>query len=454
MRRLMLIAVVEAIGLIALPTVCAFSQEPRPGAPAPAQNEIAPGQRGAQVPAPGAPGASDARGVELLAALLGSGAANIEPAELAGMAAGGKLAVLTLEQAYSLTLIRARNPAGLREVRRANLFDPMALEDEAKRAGVLDFDRFRREFLSTEFRDPAHGFLAALKHRQAVDSARDQVTLTHNMLTLFGEIIRGEASGVSQSQIAQVDHHLLLSRQGRDLEMSSYRSAVDELKVSLGLPPSVPIVLDERILQPFVKAFSSIDAWQRDPRQQLGLLAALHHRLPPLNDLTIGGRSVAQVASGTIPEAEFLRACIEAASKERTILKDEQAADDQRDARELRIRKMARGLILTHKNYEVQRSGLELALRDVTQRFDQLIYGPPVATSALAQSVNATFQSVGVLQAQNRLYRGRADLVSQWLQFKEQSLELYRELGILPYDNWEAFYRSFLPESGADRTAP
>jgi hypothetical protein len=370
------------------------------------------------------------------------------------MAAGGKPAVLTLEQAYSLKLIRARNPAGLRVVRRANLFDPMALDDEAKRAGVLDFDRFRREFLSTEFRDPAHGFLAALKHRQAVDSARDQVTLTHNMRTLFGELIRGEASGASQSQIAQIDHYLLLSRQDLDLEMSSYRSAIDDLKVSLSLPPSVPIVLDERILQPFVKAFSSIDAWQRDPRQQLGLLAALHHRLPPLNDLTIGGRSVAQVASGTIPEAEFLRACIEAASKERTILKDDQAANDQRNARELRIRKMARGLILTHKNYEVQRSGLELALRDVTQRFDQLINGPPVATSALAQSVNATFQSVGVLQVQNHLYRGRADLVSQWLQFKEQSLELYRELGILPYDNWEAFYRSFLPESGADRTAP
>jgi hypothetical protein len=110
------------------------------------------------------------------------------------------------------------------------------------------------------------------------------------------------------------------------------------------------------------------------------------------------------------------------------------------------IRKMARGLILTHKNYEVQRSGLELALREVTQRFDQLINTHSGANSALAQAVNATFQTLGLLQAQNRLYRGRADLVSQWLQFKEQSLDLYRELGILPYDNWEGFYRSFLPE--------
>ena len=68
--------------------------------------------------------------------------------------------------------------------------------------------------------------------------------------------------------------------------------------------------------------------------------------------------------------------------------------------------------------------------------------------------MNASLQTVGVLQAQNRLYRGRADLVSQWLLFKEQSLELYRELGIMPYDNWEAFYHSFLPEGGGDRVAP
>ena len=259
---------------------------------------------------------------------------------------------------------------------------------------------------------------------------------------------------MSQSQIAQVDHYLLQSRQDLDLEMSSYRSAVDELKVSLGLPPSAPIVLDERILQPFVKAFSSIDAWQRSPRQDLGLLAALHHRLPPPNDLTIGGRSVAQVALGTISEAEFLQACIEVASKERAILKDEQAARDERDSLELRIRKLARGLILTHKNYGVQRSGLELALRDVTQRFEQLINAPSGGASAFVQTMNASLQTVGALQAQSRLYRGRADLVSQWLRFNEQRLELYRELGIMPYDNWEAFYRSFLPEAGADRAAP
>ncbi len=72
----------------------------------------------------------------MLALILGRGARQLEPAELAGMAAGSNPAVLTLEQAYSLTLIRGRNPAGVLAVGRGNLFDPMALDEEARRAGA------------------------------------------------------------------------------------------------------------------------------------------------------------------------------------------------------------------------------------------------------------------------------------------------------------------------------
>ena len=453
MVRLTLIAVVGVTGSIALPVVRASAQEPPPNAPAPAQKEAATGQRPAQEVPPQVAGAGIAQGVDLLGLVL-RGTAKLEPSELAGMAAGSKPAVLALEQAYSLTMIRAHNPAGLLAVFRVNLFDQTALDDAARRAGAFDFDRFRREFLASGFRDPVPGFFTALKHRQAVDSARDQLTLTEDIHRLLDELIRGERSGVSQLQLEQVDHYRLLSRQNLDIEMSSYRSAVDELKVSLGLPPSAPIVLDERILQPFIKAFSGIDAWQHNPRRQLDALSALHHRLPRLVELTIGGRSLTQVADGTIPEEEFLRVCIEAAGKQRAILKDEQAARDERDALELRIRKLARGLILTHRNFTVQSRLLELAVREVDQWSEQLMNPPAGGTAALAQAVNVTMQILGVLQAQTRLYGGRTELVSQWLQFKQQSLELYRELGTLPYDNWEALHRSFLPASGGDREAP
>jgi hypothetical protein len=454
MGRFTLIVAAGIAGLIAPRAHSARSQEPRPSAPPPAEKQADPGQRPAQEPAGQFPGAAVPQGIEFITELLGRGAPKLEPAELAGIAAGSTPAVLTLEQAYSLALLRVHNPAGLAAVRRANLFDPVALDEHARRAGVLEFDLFRGDFLSSGFRDPAPGFLTALKHRLAIDSARDQVTLTENLRRLFDLLIHGEASGVSQLQVDQIDYSLLLARQDLDFEMNSYASAVDELKVSLGLPASAPLVLDERILQPFIKAFTSIATWQRNPRRQLGMLGALHNRLPRLDELKIAGRSLPQVALGTIPEADFLQACVEAAAKRRAILKDAQTEQVQRDALELRIRKLARSLLLTRRNHDVHRKSLELAVREVDQRFEQLINPPAGGTAALAQAVNAAVHTLGVLQAQTRLYRGRTEVVAHWLQFKEQSLRLYRELGIMPYESWEAFHRSFLPDHDQDHAPP
>jgi hypothetical protein len=81
---------------------------------------------------------------------------------------------------------------------------------------------------------------------------------------------------------------------------------------------------------------------------------------------------------------------------------------------------------------------------DFDQPFEQIINPPGGGTSPLAQSANVATQTFGVLQAQSRLYRGRAQLVAQWLDFKQPCLELYRELGSMPYGNWDAFHRSFL----------
>ena len=141
-----LIAVVGFTGLIALAAVCAWSREPRPSAHAPVQKEVAPGKSPARELPAQVPGSRVPQGADLLAEILGRGAAKLELAELAGMAAGSKPAVLTLEQAYLLTLIRMRNPAGLLAVVRANLFDPIALDDEARRAGALNSIGFAASF--------------------------------------------------------------------------------------------------------------------------------------------------------------------------------------------------------------------------------------------------------------------------------------------------------------------
>ncbi len=400
------------------------------------------------VSAPQVPAVSIPQDEELLVELLKQPVAKLEPAELAGLASGTKLAVLTLEQAYSLTMICPRNPGAAIRIGPGNRLDPNVVEEQARSAGAGEFIRFRGEFLSSGFRDPAPGFFAAIKHRYAVDSARDQVALAENMHRLFNQMIQSQKSGVSRLEVDQIDQYLLLARQNLAIELVSFRSSVDELKVSLGLPVSTPTVLDERILEAFRTTFAAIDGWQRNPSRQLNELAAIHNTLPRLEDLKIGGRSLVESARETVPEEPFLETCVEVARKNRPVRKDDQAAADDRNAWELRIRQMVRGLLLLHKNYETARKGQELSLREADQWFEQLVAPPVGANSQLTRSLNVSLQVPRVLDAQIRLYRGREQLVSRWLEFKEKSSALHRELGIMPADNWEAFYRSFRPEAG------
>lgn len=450
MARFTWIMVVGVLCWLGSPTLNAFWQDRQSVSSGAGQKEES---RAPNPPTQG-PGTAASQGAESLAEILGRGAAKLEPSELAGTGPGIKLAVLGLKQAYVLAQIRARHPEGIPGVVRGSSIDPTAMDEEARRVDAGSFDRFRRDLLSGEFRDPAPSFFAALRHRQAIDSARAQLTLTKELRVLFDELLRGGASGVSQLQLEVIDRHLLLSEQYFDSEMASYRSTVDDLKGSLGLPPGLLMVVDEQILQPFFKIFSDIDSWQHNPRRQLATLNKLHHRLPRLDDVVIGGRSVAQVANGRVFEAEFLLACAEEAAKYRGTPKDEAAARDKRDALELRIRKLARELISTHRNYELQRRSLEVATREVDQRFEQIVSPPPGGPAVLAQAANVSLQTAGVLQTQSRMYRGRAELVAQWLQFREQSLQLYRELGVTRYENWEAFYSSFLPIAGEDQATP
>jgi hypothetical protein len=389
---------------------------------------------------------------EQLRLILWTAAPKLDSAELAGMQAGAKPPAITLEQAYTLTLIRARTPAAVSTLGAAKVFDAKALGEFAKRADAGDFERFRREFLSAGFRDPAPRFFAALKHRLALGSARDQVALAENIRRLFAELISSERSGVSRLHVDLMDQSSLLSRQTSAIELVGYRSSADELKGSLGLPLPTPLVMDESTLQPFTTVFIAIDAWQRNPNRQLQELAAMHDRLPRLEDLKIGGRSLLEVVQGTLREEEFLASCLEVARKHHPILDDASAAPDDRNAPELRIRRLVRSLMLIQKNYEVGRKRLELAFRVVDQWIEQVtspFFGPKTGFNQLT---NVAFQAPNVMQSQSRLCDGRNEFVSLWLDFKEQSLALDRELGVLPFDNWQAFHRSFVPEAG--RPAP
>jgi hypothetical protein len=109
------------------------------------------------------------------------------------------------------------------------------------------------------------------------------------------------------------------------------------------------------------------------------------------------------------------------------------------------IRTEVRNLVQFAQQYEIQRRLLLLALRrkDNAQR---QINAPPqganVDTSALVNTntTNLLAAQAGILTAQNTL-------IGLWVNYETARMILYRDLGIMPYDEWEAYYEFFAPKS-------
>ena len=77
------------------------------------------------------------------------------------------------------------------------------------------------------------------------------------------------------------------------------------------------------------------------------------------------------------------------------------------------------------------------------QSFEQIVAPPAGGTQALAQTANAATQTTNLLKFQGRLIASMLHLTNGWQAFETARLIVYRDIGILPYDEWEAFSELF-----------
>ena len=73
------------------------------------------------------------------------------------------------------------------------------------------------------------------------------------------------------------------------------------------------------------------------------------------------------------------------------------------------------------------------------------IFAPPGPGDQGAGNVTANTQQL--TQAQNQLLSAQNTLIQTWVNYITQRIELYSDLGIIPYDEWEAYYELFPAES-------
>jgi hypothetical protein len=100
-------------------------------------------------------------------------------------------------------------------------------------------------------------------------------------------------------------------------------------------------------------------------------------------------------------------------------------------------------------SYDIQKQLLVVNLRqkDNTAR---TIFAPPGAGAGdtSAQNLANTQQ---LAQAQVTILGAQNNLINFWVSYEQFRLALYRDLGTIPYDEWEAYYELFLANSDQSR---
>ncbi len=140
--------------------------------------------------------------------------------------------------------------------------------------------------------DPVIGFIPVVFNLVEIEIDRKNLAFLDSLVNLYGELIQGEASGLSQLQVDQVMQRLITTRQALFTDLITYRLQLDEFKMQMGIPPDTPLVVDMSLAQPFYDVFNAVDAWQRRADRSLNELPNIIAKLPELEDIDVEGRSV------------------------------------------------------------------------------------------------------------------------------------------------------------------
>jgi hypothetical protein len=361
--------------------------------------------------------------------------------EDAGLSAGSHPEVLTWERVYALALVRARGGVGPR----AEALDPKALDQQATRNGVADFARFRKGFLAarrrggTGFHDPSGDFLVLLGRLKEIDHARWNVAFYENAFALMSELIKGESSGLSQLNLDHVETALVLARRNLSDKIAGYRDQLERFKVALGLSVHASVVLDRESVASFGRVFDQVQSWQKRPDRHLRELPQIIKGLPALGGIVIEGRPILAAMGGSPDQQEeVLTRAARLAIQNRSDLDKGQALGDAGTAVELNVRRRIRRLIEMRRDYEAERRSYELSIRVLDQGFEQI--ATPSTAGPLSRSARVVSVVASILAPERQRLNAQDRLVTLWTSFQTERLALYRDLGILPYEDWKSFF--------------
>jgi hypothetical protein len=143
-----------------------------------------------------------------------------------------------------------------------------------------------------------------------------------------------------------------------------------------------------------------------------------------------------------LAERNTFRSAIIAYQRQRRLLQN------QEDNVKFQLRQDIRTMQVAYINYEIAKQNLILNIRIRDQAFEQILAPPQAGAGAggVGQTANAATQTSNLLGGQQALIGSEITLINTWAAYELARLTLYRDIGTLPYDEWEAFSELFPTE--------
>jgi hypothetical protein len=111
------------------------------------------------------------------------------------------------------------------------------------------------------------------------------------------------------------------------------------------------------------------------------------------------------------------------------------------------LRNEIRQMQFNYLQYQVSKRNLILSVRTKDQAFETIIAPPQPGAGGSQGAV----QTTNLINFQQSVISNENNLVTIWYNYQTQRLQVYRDLGTLPYDEWEAFDELFPPEGSGGR---
>jgi outer membrane protein TolC len=130
---------------------------------------------------------------------------------------------------------------------------------------VRDFARFRKRFYVTVATQPGTGYLSLLFQVQNVRNLESDLKSQEQNWHMHEALYQAESA--STVQVDQAYTSYLQSRLGLLQAQTSLETSLDQYKITLGLPPDIPVKLDDSLLKPFQLAAPELEALQSEADQ-------------------------------------------------------------------------------------------------------------------------------------------------------------------------------------------